>query len=388
LERKYKFNETDFFKVPIDSLVPGQERLFPLFHYFRLNDHLVLLRRESQDIEQKTIAQFKAQGVTEFWCPNEFKEIFESTLGANSDTLIDGNVNADDDEISAEELAEMARSEEAALAIDVLDTNELTPEQKKRVLGEVSQNLISNLYNLVSDDPEEVQDAMKKCQEFAEDIVQLGLQSRVAEDFWEEIKSIREEVGLEHSTSTSTFAVIFALGVGYTEPDILADLSIAGLLHDIGFVKLDYSLLGKPENEFTDEERTAFSKHVELGLEIIQEQEIDIPEEVKEIIAQHHECFDGSGYPQRIEGFQINELSQIISLADLFDDLMTGRSDGQERDPVQAMKDLQSLQLGENDAPKYFDPELFERFSQLVEGGQNKALENEEKQVVSEAKAA
>jgi len=83
LERKYKFNETDFFKVPIDSLVPGQERLFPLFHYFRLNDHLVLLRRESQDIEQKTIAQFKAQGVTEFWCPNEFKEIFESTLGAN-----------------------------------------------------------------------------------------------------------------------------------------------------------------------------------------------------------------------------------------------------------------------------------------------------------------
>jgi len=95
----------------------------------------------------------------------------------------------------------------------------------------------------------------------------------------------------------------------------LSLLATAASLYDIGSVKLPSYLLNKPER-FAPGEMEIMRSHTKLGYELLKESDVD--PRVALVALQHHEREDGSGYPNQLKGDQIDRLSKIIALADVY----------------------------------------------------------------------
>lgn len=102
----------------------------------------------------------------------------------------------------------------------------------------------------------------------------------------------------------------------------LKNLQMGAVLHDIGKIGIYHNLLNKP-TKLTEEEFSAIRKHPEIGYEIIKP--IDFHQSVFDIVLQHHEFIDGTGYPNKLKGYQLNLLSKIVSIADTFDAITSDR---------------------------------------------------------------
>ena len=104
--------------------------------------------------------------------------------------------------------------------------------------------------------------------------------------------------------------------------DVVEGLRIAGLLHDIGKVCLPMAILSKPA-KLIDEEMALMKKHSIAGYEIIKNIPFTWP--VKEIVLQHHERIDGSGYPNGLKGDSILLESKILAVADTLEAMTAHR---------------------------------------------------------------
>lgn len=98
-------------------------------------------------------------------------------------------------------------------------------------------------------------------------------------------------------------------------------LGILGLLHDIGKLKLPDSILNKT-SPLTKQEVILFERHVIDGYNIVKNKSID--NRIKQAVLTHHERIDGSGYPLRVDGKNIIQLSRILAVADTYD-IMTSK---------------------------------------------------------------
>jgi PAS domain S-box-containing protein/putative nucleotidyltransferase with HDIG domain len=99
-------------------------------------------------------------------------------------------------------------------------------------------------------------------------------------------------------------------------PEKRAGLSVAALVHDIGKITIPAEILAKP-NLLSPSEMLLIQTHPKVGFEILKK--IDFPWPVAEIVYQHHEACDGSGYPQRLFGDQILLEAKILSVADMIE---------------------------------------------------------------------
>ncbi len=124
-------------------------------------------------------------------------------------------------------------------------------------------------------------------------------------------KSRRE---LLHSQKVSEFCEIFAKIMGFNAIKIKIT-KLAGLMHDIGKIGIDDIVLNKNGKLDTDE-YLEIKKHPEIGYKILNS--VKEFAEVSECVLQHHENWDGSGYPQGLKGNQIKIESRIISIVDTF----------------------------------------------------------------------
>lgn len=96
----------------------------------------------------------------------------------------------------------------------------------------------------------------------------------------------------------------------------IRDLGTAGLLQDVGKINIPAEIL-KKSGPLDDAERVLVNTHVKLGLDTLK-QNIVVTDKVLEIIAQHHERYDGSGYPFKLKGKQISLPSQMAGLVDTY----------------------------------------------------------------------
>lgn len=99
-------------------------------------------------------------------------------------------------------------------------------------------------------------------------------------------------------------------------------LSLCGLLHDIGKLLVPKELITKP-NKLTMEEFSTVKTHAYRGYELLNKQNLD--EKIKLAALMHHEKCDGTGYPNGLEGHQINDFAKIVAIADVYDAMTANR---------------------------------------------------------------
>jgi putative nucleotidyltransferase with HDIG domain len=105
-------------------------------------------------------------------------------------------------------------------------------------------------------------------------------------------------------------------------PDEIDTLHRGGLLHDIGKIGVPPSILDKP-GKLTEEEFAVMRRHPSKGAEILES--IPSLQKVIPIVSQHHERFDGKGYPNGLAGESISLLARIFAVADVVDALLSDR---------------------------------------------------------------
>ena len=125
-----------------------------------------------------------------------------------------------------------------------------------------------------------------------------------------------------HSVDTCALSIIFGRHIGLPREE-LNIVAMSALMLDVGKIRCPTKLLTKPE-KLTNEEFDKIKKHVEYSLQVVDGID-EIPEEVKTIIASHHERHDGSGYPTGIKGHKIPIFSSIVALIDCYDAMTSYR---------------------------------------------------------------
>ncbi len=134
--------------------------------------------------------------------------------------------------------------------------------------------------------------------------------------------------------------------------EILEELALAALLHDVGEVKLPVNLVRKAQK--TREETEQVMQHTSLGAEILLNSK-DIPNSVVDVALSHHEQVDGKGYPRKLKGDEISLYSRIVAIVDTYDRLTTSR----DEKTIPATEALRYLYLYRD---KFFDASLTEIF--------------------------
>lgn len=160
----------------------------------------------------------------------------------------------------------------------------------------------------------------------------------------------------KHSERVSRLCVCMGKALGLSE-DKIEKLKVAGLLHDIGKIAIEESILNK-EGKLTRDEWNRVKKHSQIGYKILNP--IDNMCEVAEYVLAHHERWDGMGYPNSLKQQEIPFQSRIICIADSYDAMISERSYGSSL-PV----DLAVDELREN-IYKQFDPDLTQVFIDKV----------------------
>lgn len=140
----------------------------------------------------------------------------------------------------------------------------------------------------------------------------------------------------DHAFSTYCLALNIGTLKGVEHTDLQA-LGLAALLHEAGWVQLPLNLMGK-RTRYTTKEIQLIQRHVEMGCKMLQSAKL--PALACQIIEQHHERCDGSGYPNRLKQDNIHVLSRILAVADSYDERVHQLQDKPGVLPRNALREL------------------------------------------------
>ncbi len=140
-----------------------------------------------------------------------------------------------------------------------------------------------------------------------------------------------------HALDVCTLSLIVAQDFGVAEGDLEA-LGAGALLHDIGYARLPRNLYRR-NHDLTEQERTLMQQHSALGLAILQEAQ-ENHDAVVRIVAEHHECLNGSGFPHKLTGDSLSVLAQLVGLVDAYDGMVSRRGGRPAMQPHDAIRQL------------------------------------------------
>ena len=160
----------------------------------------------------------------------------------------------------------------------------------------------------------------------------------------------------KHMLSVSALMVSLSRHLGLS-PQETRTAGMAGLLLDVGVSRLDIDLTDLDRGvEGIDPD--LWHRHCYVGRDLLAAAE-EVPEEVLQAVARHHELMDGSGFPQGLEDREIDLISRMAAICDRFDLLVSGAATGEPWDPAEAMRTM----MGREGA---YDPEILARFQEAL----------------------
>ena len=156
-----------------------------------------------------------------------------------------------------------------------------------------------------------------------------------------------------HSERVAAYCQAIGRAMGL-RPVELHELHLIAMLHDLGKQSIPPEILRK-KGKLTDEEYPLVKKHSEKGAEMLSGISLFRPNRLR-AISEHHERWDGTGYPKGLAGDQIDPWARIIAVADAFDAMTTDRPYRPTIDPISALLELQ------RNAGTQFDPRVVSKF--------------------------
>ena len=168
---------------------------------------------------------------------------------------------------------------------------------------------------------------------------------------------VMDKYTFEHSVSISVLMMSFAKSMGLSIRTI-NDVGIGGLLHDIGKTLTPSEILNKP-GKLTPQEFVIMKNHVVDSRNILQKT-AGLSQIALDVAAQHHERYDGSGYPLGLKGDVISLYGQMSAIVDVYDALTADRCYHKGKEPSEVLKLLLKW------SGTHFNPELVKKFIQSV----------------------
>ncbi|WP_295157669.1 HD domain-containing phosphohydrolase [uncultured Brachyspira sp.] len=165
----------------------------------------------------------------------------------------------------------------------------------------------------------------------------------------------KDETMYKHAVDVATLSAITAGELNLTKVD-MANIMLGALVHDIGKVLIQESLLTK--SNLTKEEENILKKHPTQGYKLVKRDNLD--DNIADIVLEHHEKYDGTGYPFQKDNKDISLYSKIVSICNTFNNLITKGEHGIPSPPDKAVKIIISL------AKKDFDSDVVKAFQKAV----------------------
>ena len=196
----------------------------------------------------------------------------------------------------------------------------------------------------------------EEIQSCAGEIVDVLMSS---EDYMHDISAIRayDENTYEHCLGVAIKAVTMGIGLGYNFYR-LKSLAVGAMLHDIGKTQLPIEIINK-EGRLTEEELKLVKTHPTKGYRLLKKN-ILIYSATRQIVHQHHENWDGSGYPRGLKEEKIYELAMVTHICDVYEALISKRS---YKTPFSVKKAVDILCEGRG---TMYNPELLDSFFRFV----------------------
>lgn len=152
-----------------------------------------------------------------------------------------------------------------------------------------------------------------------------------------DIRSIDDYL-LGHSVNVCVLSLITGVSLGYDKTKLMR-LGIGSLMHDIGKTMIPPHILNKP-GSLTNDEYSVIKRHSEYGYLILTNENSQIKKLSALIALQHHERYNGEGYPGGIQGDKIHAFSQIVGIADVYDAMTADRVYRKGHQPYEAYEML------------------------------------------------
>ena len=247
---------------------------------------------------------------------------------------------------------------------DELDIKKIIEENLEE---QISENLNEELVYLFTLKGVKTLNAMMV---YGTDITEVELANREILNIQKDIIYTMGAIGESRSKETGNhvkrvakYSRLLALKYGLNEEDAEL-LMMASPMHDIGKVGISDSILNKP-GKLTDDEFKIMKTHSTLGYNMLKSSDKPIIKAAAIVAREHHEKWDGSGYPKKLKGEEIHIFGRITAVADVFDALASDRV-YKKAWPIDEV-----LKFFEEQKGKHFDPKLvdilFENFNEFDE---------------------
>jgi HD-GYP domain-containing protein (c-di-GMP phosphodiesterase class II) len=173
-----------------------------------------------------------------------------------------------------------------------------------------------------------------------------------------EIRSLNDSI-YSHMVQVCIIAVRVAIQMGYEQLKLL-ELGLGVLFHDIGMTRIAADIINRIGG-LTSDEIAQIRTHPKTGYDLII-QSRDLPGTAGEIAFQHHERYNGNGYPRKLTGFHIHEYARIVAVADVFDAMTSEK-------PYRAAKSIpDTLDYLKSQKGAEFDPAVVDALVAAVAG--------------------
>jgi putative nucleotidyltransferase with HDIG domain len=173
---------------------------------------------------------------------------------------------------------------------------------------------------------------------------------------WGESIESKDRYTAGHCGRVADYACLLAQALGFEGRD-LTWIRMGGFLHDVGKIAVPESILNKT-GKLTDDEFAIMKSHTTAGDDIVSP--LNFPYDIRPIVRNHHERWNGTGYPDGLAGDEIPLVARILCVADVYDALTTTRS------YRPALSTQEALRIMDRESGTVLDPEIYPIFRSLI----------------------
>jgi len=244
----------------------------------------------------------------------------------------------------------------SVLKSDRKDTDKVSVEEEIVIAKEIKKEAKQTVQKVMEDVRLGKQIKLEQVESAVEKMVDSILRNKDALASLCRIKTA-DEYTFSHSVSVCALMISFAKHLGL-DSHTVKEVGVGGLLHDIGKTNIPMKILNK-KSELTEDESIIMKEHAVQGIVILYDYS-DIYDSSVSVVAEHHERFDGTGYPNGLKGEEISKFGQMAGIVDIYDAITSDRCYRKGVQPTEALRKLFEW------SKYHFDSNLVQQFIQCV----------------------